>query len=316
MDNRNLLELKNRLAALPVLKDRQKRLQTRISEAQADVDALLRKYEKESLDVERIEKESLSTTLLKLFGRYEGRVEKEMQEMVHAKTRYDAATIRLRELESEALNLNRRIADLVRDKQSYEKELERREAILRRNLSDESAQAYKKLCEEGERLSRQLAETQEALRAAERAYDTAQDVLKHLDDAEGWASVDVWFSKGLFSHMAKYDRIDSAEEALERLNTQLDELRRELDDIDLDFGLRSVAINSSTRFFDVWFDNIFTDLRVRDQIRGYQSHAGELCEKLEQMIFRLKTAVKDLKEALKRVEKQQEEIILSFEADR
>ena len=105
MDNNSLLNLKNRLETMPFLENRLEKLNNRIREAQAEVDALLRKYEKESMDVERIQKESLSATILKLLGRYEGRVEKEMQEMVHAKTQYDAATIRLRELESEAADL-------------------------------------------------------------------------------------------------------------------------------------------------------------------------------------------------------------------
>lgn len=314
MDNKNLLELKSRLSALPVLEDRLIKLQDRIFKAKTEVDALLRQYEKESLDVERIRKESLSTTILKFFGRYEGRVEKEMEEMVHAKTQYDAASAQLRELESEAARLRSRIAELTRDRQAYQVELEKRESMIRASTSGEASKAFMRLEAEAENLARQLTETGEALRAADRAYHTAQEALAYLDDAEGWASYDVWFSKGLISHMAKYEKIDMAQEAFDRLNAQIHTLRVELDDIHLDLDIQPLAIDSATRFFDVWFDNIFTDLRVRDQIRDYLNYTKELCGVIERVINRLETSKRDLTERIQRIEEQQENIIISFEA--
>lgn len=313
MDNKSLLELKNRLAALPVLEERLQKLHDRILEAKADVEALLGRYEKESLDVERIKKESFSSSLLKMLGMYEGRVEKETREMLDAKTRYDAAAVRLRELECEAARLKARIAGLERDKRAYEKEYMRREALIKSSMSGEASRTYIKLCEEAEFLSRQLTETEEALMAANRAYDTACEALEYLDKAEGWATYDLWFSKGLITHMAKYDKIDMAQEAFGRLNAQLNELRLELDDIDLDIVFPMISFDSATRFFEFWFDNIFTDLSVRNRIREYQDYARELRDRIAAVTDRLETARKDLAEAVRTIGEQQEEIIISYE---
>lgn len=314
MDNNSLLELESRLSALPALEERLQKLHDRIFQARAEVESLFEQYEKEELDVERIKKESFSTTLLKLIGRHESRVEKEMQEMIRAKARYDTASVRLEELESEASRLKERISELTRDKRTYQEKLDRREILIRNSLSSEVSQLYKKLNEEGEYLARQLTETEEALGAARRAYDTAHSAVKYLDDAEGWATWDVWFGKGLLSHMVKYDKIDKAQEVFERLNAQINQLRLELNDIDLEIALPPLAIDSTTRFFDFWFDNIFTDLKVRSQIREYQNHVRDLYDRIAGIINRLEAAKRDLNEKISNIGKQLEEIIISFEA--
>jgi len=313
VDNMSLLKLKNELTALPVLEKRLQKVYDRIHKARAEVEELLQKYEKEALDVERIRKESFSATLLKLVGLYKGKVEKEMEEMLHAKTRYDAASVQLTELECEASRLKSRIEELRRDKRAYEEEMERREALLKNSISSEASKVYTKLCEEADYLSRQLTETEEALRAANRAYETCRSALEYLDEAEGWAAYDVWISKGLISHMIKYDKIDMAQEAFARLNAQLNELRLELDDIDLDIDFPQISFDSATRFLDIWFDNIFTDLRVRNQIRDYQDYARELCDKITRIREKLSSTRKDLTEAVRKIEERQEEIVISFE---
>lgn len=313
MDNKSFLNLKNRLAALPVLEERLKKVQERIQQARNDVENLLRKYEKEALDVERIREESFSSVLLKLAGRYEKKLDKEVQEMIRAKAEYDAACIRLAELEQEAVRLKSSIDSLVMDRRVYMDEFYRRESLLR-NGDGELSRAYRKLCGEAENLSRQLAETEEALGAARRAYDTALSALDYLHDADGWATYDVLFSRGLMSHMAKYDKIDKAQEAFERLNAQLEELQLELNDIHLHIDFPPVVIDPATRFFDYWLDNIFTDIRVRNLIREYMEYAKDLLERLKWIIDRLVTAKRDLIDVIRRVEERQEEMIISFEA--
>jgi len=311
MDNQSLLRIRNRLAALPVLEKRLKSLQDRISQARADVESLLSGYEKEAMDVDRIKRESFSSTLLKVLGMYEGRLEKEMKEMIRAKARYDAAVVKLNELESEAADIEAEIAELTRDRHLYREELERREAMIR-SSTGEISRNYSMLCEKADNLRRQLTETEEALGVAKRAYETARTALEYLGDAESWATFDVWFSDGIISHMAKYDKIDKAQEAFGRLNAQIEELRMELKDIDPEFGIPPFAIDSATRFFDFWLDNIFTDMRVRNYIRDYQNYAKNICDRISDIMDRLEAVRRNLKEAIRETEEKQEETIISF----
>lgn len=313
MDNNTLFELKNRLAALPVLKERLKKQDSRITEADREVNLLLQKYEKESLDVEQIQKNSLSATILKLVGKYEDRVDKESREMFHAKTEYDAAVNRLKELKHEREEIRGRIADLSGDKRIYEVELKKREEKIKNGLTDEVSMRYSKLDEELNGMRRHLAETEEALRAAKRALCTAKNAMEQLDGAESWATYDIWFSKGIFSHMAKYDRIDSAEEQFNRLASQLNDLKNELKDINLSVDLSLSSIDSTTRAIDFWFDNIFTDMAVRDQIRDNQDQIRGLYGKIDRVIDKLESIKSDINRQIRETEKKKDDLILSYE---
>jgi hypothetical protein len=74
MENTDFMEIGNRLAMLPVLKERADKLRTRISEAENEVKSLLSKYEAEALDVERLKAEKLSVYILKTIGRFDGKL--------------------------------------------------------------------------------------------------------------------------------------------------------------------------------------------------------------------------------------------------
>lgn len=313
MNNKELLELKNKLAVLPVLNERLRKLEEEIREADREVKQLLQKYEKESLDVEQIQNNSLSTMLLKLIGKYEDRVVKESSEMFHAKTEYDEAVNRLKELKLKREEMWWRLSDLNRDKRAYEAELQKREEQIKSGLADTISEEYRKLEEEQDGMRRQLAETEEALRAASRAYSTARSALKQLDSAESWATYDVWFGKGIISHIAKYNHIDGAEEQFNRLRSQIRDLQKELEDINIAAGSIPSNIDSTTRIIDFWFDNIFTDIAVRSQIRNNRDQIRSLCGKIDRIMDKLKSIKSNINKQIEEVEKKKNALILSYE---
>jgi hypothetical protein len=67
----SIFELRDRVLALPALEKRMDLLRAEIRKAENDVSGMLRQYERESRDVEHIQKDSLSSFLLRLSGRYE-----------------------------------------------------------------------------------------------------------------------------------------------------------------------------------------------------------------------------------------------------
>lgn len=273
---------------------------------------LLCRYEKESLDVDRIQRDSLSATLLKLIGKYEGRVEKEMQEMLHAKTEYDAVSNRIKELMCERADLNSRIIDLNKLKAEFEDELNRRELLLKSGLDNEASAEYRKLEAEQELLSRQLTETEEALRAARRVLCTTESAMQHLDKAESWATYDVWLSKGIISHMAKYEHLDNAQSDFDRLSSQLKDLQKELRDINLTNDSMPVGIDSTTRVIDFWFDNIFTDLNVREQIRGDLEQTRKLYGKIDRIADTLADNITAINKKNQEIEQSKNRIVTLF----
>lgn len=312
MDKNNLLELKNKLSGLPVLQERLKKLKALIKENDAQVKSLLEKYEAESLDVEQIQKNSLSTTILKLVGKYEDRVNKETQEMLHAKMEYDAAAHRTMELKKERDMLSKRISDLAQDKRIFEQELRRREEEIKSQISGEAAEEYRKLEAYQDYLLKQLTETEEALRAAKRALSTADSAKGQLDKAEGWATYDIWFGNGIISHLVKYDHIDSAQSTFDTLNSQIRDLQRELKDINLSADFLPSQIDSTTRMIDFWFDNIFTDIMVRDQIRNNREQIRSLYGKINAVIGKLEGLKSSISSQIRDIERKMNDLLISY----
>lgn len=313
MDNNSFLELKNRLAALPGYEQRLTGLNDKIYRAEEDVKSLLHKYQEESLDVDQIQKDSLSNNLLRLIGKYEGKLNREVQEMVTAKLEYDKALLKVQELTKERSELASRITELKKDKQIFEEEYSIRENKIKAMLSGQVYQKYIAIQSNQNHLSQQLVEIEEAARAAKKVIISAEYALEHLKKAEGWATYDVWGGGGLITHMAKYGHIDDAQAELNKLGFMVGNLRKELDDISIQEIFSYSGIDSTTRAVDFWFDNIFTDLNVRDRIRDDAESIRRLIDQTNRTLNRLDTVEVEMKDKLREAEERKNELIASLE---
>lgn len=311
MENKSLLELRNNLALLPVLEERLEKLRQKISLEEEKVRLLLERYEAEALDVEHMKKDSLSVTIIKLLGKYEGRVTKETEEMLAAKMEYDKASGRVKELQGEEAELADRLRSLKQQKRSYEEELEKREQVIKSGVAGEASVKYKLLSVEQDNLSKTLVETEEALRAANKVTDTIDSASSHLDSAESWATFDVWTRGGIFSHIAKYGHLDEAQNDANRLDSQLEDLQKELKDVNFSETTGFSGIDSTTRAIDFWFDNIFTDLNVRSRIREDNESLNNLRSKISEISNKLDGIQSGLRKKLKAIEQEKNDLILS-----
>lgn len=311
MDDKTLANIRNSLYMLPDLNKRLEDLKYRIYDAEKEVQSLLSKFNEETHDVEKLEKESLSVTILKLVGKYENRLDKEMQEALAAKVSYDKAVDMVKELKNQYDEALGRISKLQEDRRIYEKELQDRENQLLNNINDEASIKYKELEALREQLAKELLETKEAYRAAERAINTAETARDHLESADDWASYDVWTKGGIFSHIAKYDHIDEAQSEFNRLAAQLKELQKELTDVNLFDKFELNVIDDTTRMVDFWFDNIFTDLNVRDKIRDDLDQLYRLDSQVNKIIKRLENKSSEINKKLEEIEEKKKDLLIN-----
>lgn len=310
MNSNKLKEMKQDLSALPVLEERLKKIQSMVSEAEGNLTKLLGGYEKESMDVERLKKDSFSTTLLKFTGKYDNKMDKETREMLEAKIEYDKAVHHVKELNSQCEEIGRRISGLRIEKRIYEAEMKNRKQILLNELENDISKRYKELEKESENLQCQIVEIDESIIAARRVNSTASSAIKHLESAEGIANYDVWFKGGILVHMAKYEHIDDAEEDFNRLSSQLKDLKKELLDIDMIDLTGVTSIDTITRTFDYWFDNIFTDINVLDQIRSNMTEIARLMKKIDELLYKLLTKKEECKSNIMNIENQMNELLI------
>ncbi len=314
MDNNIFIELKNRLAALPVLQERMKSLTGRLYQAEDDVKSLLRKYQNEALDVDALQKDSLSNTILKLVRMHEGKVNKETEEMLSAKLEYDKAVERVNQLTQERMELANKIGQLNSDKKLFDSEYSARENYIKNNISAQAFSAYTELENQQRHTNQQLIETEEALTAARRVITMASGAVNHLDSAEGWATFDVWSRGGIISHMAKYEHIDDAQAHLNRLGSLIKDFENELKDVNMLDVCEYTGIDSTTRAVDFWFDNIFTDLNVRDKIREDLYRIKKLIQQVETIKSRLENNKVKVNSILAELEVKKNKLVMNFEA--
>ncbi|MDF2840736.1 MAG: hypothetical protein K0Q99_1508 [Clostridia bacterium] len=311
MENQKLIDIRNSLTMLPVLQLRLSKLEQRIKEAEAEMQVILKQYNSEALDVEQMKKESLSNSLLKLIKKYEGKLDRETQEMLAAKMEYDKAAGRVIDLNNERYDLNGRIAELLACKHSYEAELKQREEMIQNSITSKQYLVYKKLEEQREELGQQLVEIDEAMKVAAYAESTVTSAKEHLESAEGWATYDIWARGGILSHIAKYDHIDNAQEDFNRLSYQLKDLKKELEDIKSFDITSNLGIDSTTRMFDFWFDNIFTDLNVRDKIRADKEEVNKLHFKIQDIIAKLEGNRMEIHKSLRAIEDKKDDLLIN-----
>ncbi len=308
----DLSEIRDTIAMLPTLMNRMEGLQNSVCKAEMAVSSMLLQYEREKRDVERIQKESFSTFLLKMVGKYEDIVEKEQREEIDAKLAYDREVTHLATLKADMETLALRIDELRQLSRTYENELERLRCQLEGRLSEPEGQQYRLLQDKRKSYISQMMEVGEALSAARNVKATAMRARESLGKADGWATFDMLASGGVISHLAKYSHVDDAEACFHKLDSQIRTLKTELSDIS---GVTVVGlgeISGTERVVNFWFDNIFTDWSVHGQIRGNAETISKLLNSIGSVESKLTTRQRECQGLMAENKRKQEDLLLSL----
>lgn len=132
----------------------------------------------------------------------------------------------------------------------------------------------------------ELREIDEALAAIGRAFYAMNEAGDKLRTARGWSTYDTWFGGGIFASLFKREHTDRADQAMRSVDFELERLRAELADVDVD-AVGGLGIGPTERTLDVWFDNIFTDLMTHTRIRSAQQRLDVIGRALVQVQTRL-----------------------------
>lgn len=245
----------------------------------------------EQADVTRLEGRSLAVFFYNVIGKLDDKLSRERQEAYAAGVKYDAAA---RELEAAERELRRYESELagLRDCESrYEAFMAEKTAAVKA-AGGAGAEEILKLEERIAFLSSQEEELREAIDAGQTALSTAEDVLSSLGSAENWGTWDL-FGGGLISDLAKHSHLDDAQNAVERLQSQLRQFKTELADVTIHADMQ-VNVDGFLRFADYFFDGLFVDWAVLDKINRAQYQVQETKNQvvgvLSQLNFMLRTA--------------------------
>ena len=236
--------------------------------ARVDLEAMRERHRVEAEDVERLEGFGLTAVLSAVRGTRTGALDRERAEEVAARYALQTATARLQAVEGRREDVERRLAQLG-DTEARREAASQAHATALRASGGPSAAGLEAVLDELAAVQAQVAELAEAQEAGIRAVTALTLARNELGSADSWSAYDTWFGGGLISSSIKHDRIGDAGRRIAQAQEALVDLARELGDVQDVAGLRAdLGISPTTRTFDVWFDNLFSDLSVRASIQG------------------------------------------------
>jgi hypothetical protein len=292
-----------------ITEHRCRELEGRIDEAKQHIETLQAAHGVELKDVARLEGISLTRVLASLRGSRDDRLAREQAEADAVALRLWAAESQLDALKQERSSAAFRVRALASASGRYRAVLDEKERLLAQS-DDPRASRMLVLADEGGRAAGELREIDEALRAASAARAALVHVQERLDSAGRWSTYDTFWGGGMFSSMAKHGRLDEAAAAAAHADERLTVLRTELADVrGMDRTGLHVTVKGSTRFLDVWFDNIFTDWSVHDRIKKAQQNVVRCLDLVQRARARLDEAASRTKVGLEAIQTEREHLL-------
>lgn len=274
--------------------------QRRHAKLTADLDQLeaeLRRHErrletmgaelaKEGRDVRRLEGLSLAALFHTLLGNRDEQLDKERQELLAVKLRYDAELQSGQPLEADADRCRRELAALGDLQQRRDALLTEREQQMRASgtaAGDELAELLNRLAD----ARSDMREIDEALDAGVQALAALAQARESLASARGWGQFDM-IGGGLLTTAVKHSHIDRSRSAAERAQRHLQRFARELHDVGEHQQGLTVDASGFDKFADYFFDGLIFDwivqskiVRAQEAVQQTTANAREVMHQLE-----------------------------------
>ena len=277
-------------ADVKVLEQKLENRKQELYQQQEEFERLCKSMEKEKADFDKLQKTSLAQLLAKIAGNYDEKCEKEYREYIAAKRSYDDAQFQLNDTK---LQVSRMEAEL----ESLRVKIPEKIKQLRENFK-EGKELGEKLDAEKEALLCQKKELSEAIQAVEHTRHLAEEALASFSKASSAATFDTFLNGGFFTDMVKYSAMEEAQNLVYGMKTVAASMKKELSDVDITFQDNLNVIDGGTKTFDIFFDNIFTDWNVREQISANVANMQDYVDKLERVETLLWTRIQKIDEEL------------------
>lgn len=241
--------------------------------------------EKEKIDVEKLERISLTYLFYSLLGNREQQVEKERQELLSVQLIYQRTKDQVEYLEQEKEVLSSRIDKLAGTKSDYELALSEKEKFLQQSNQTVSRELFE-LSEELANLNSELKEITEAMAAGENVLPDLDQAIESLGSAENWGLWDM-LGGGFISGMIKHSHVDDARESVNNAQKKISRFKRELADVQKESEIQ-IDIGELATFADFFFDGLITDWVVQSKIEDSLAQANYAKNIITQVIENLK----------------------------
>jgi hypothetical protein len=279
-----LLEAKERLRTKQKLESSVREARRSLAAERTRLAELGAVLKKEEADVRKLEGLSLTAMFRHFLGSQEDRLNKEKQEALTAKLRYDQCAHEVASLERDIADMEGRIAALGDAEAEYDRALERKEA----RTEGAGRADLVRLTERMADVKSDIKEIGEAVAAGDEVIAGLDSVIACLKSAGNWGIVDL-VGGGIIITAVKHSKIDRAKAAIHEVQSRLGRFRRELADLrtrpEVPLG---VEISSFEKFADFLFDGLIFDWIVQSKIKRSLDAANEMRARMEAIVGELR----------------------------
>lgn len=269
-------------------------------------DQLLKALEKEEKDVIKLESTGISSLFLSLMSKKEDRLDKEREEFLTAKLKYEECLESIRELEAEIQYANIELKKYSSANEDYLKAIKDKRQIILREDSMESKKLKEGL-EAINELKLDIKEIKEAINAGEKTNTSLQKMKEHLNTARGWGMWDM-MGGGLISNIAKHSAIEKANQIAHSTQNDLKSFQKELSDVN-NFTEITVDLSNFATFADFFFDGFFVDWFVQSKINSSIDNVDNTYNKISEIVSELKRELEKLQSTLSDNERETKDIL-------
>ena len=291
------------------------RLETKINELAAIKSILEENKEKlkiimdkEQADVERLEKGGLKAFWYEIIGKSEEKLSKEKEEAYNAMLKYDSAMRELADISENIEMLENELKPLWYVEEDYEKAYaEKRNAIKKSgNPAAEELMECERVLQF---LINEEKELGEAIEAGNKARKIAEKLIPLLEDAEKYSYHDLAFKNDTLAGFKKYELLEEASELSEQLSFRLRDFKAELAEVEINSDLE-ISVDPDERFIDLFFDSVFTNYKVLNDVRDLIPKAQELKSKIAYALAMLTDKLDENRKEQAELGNKLEELIL------
>ncbi len=269
-------------------------------------DELLKALKKEEKDVIKLESTGMSSLFLSLLGKKENQLDKEREEYLTAKMKYEECEESVRELEAEVEYANIELKKYQNVNEEYLKAIKNKRHIILKEDTVES-QHLKESLETINELKLDMKEIQEAIRAGEKTNSSLLKMKEHLNTAKSWGMWDM-LGGGVISNIAKHSAIEKANQIAHSTQSNLKNFQKELSDVN-NFTELTVDLTSFATFADFFFDGFFVDWFVQSKINSSIENVDNAYNKISEILINLKNELEKLQTKFTNIEIEIKDIL-------
>lgn len=263
-------------------------LQQQLKEQQEKEAQYLKELEKEQSDVDKLNHTNLTTIFYTILKSKEEQIEKERQEELAARLKYDNIKKQIEDTRYQISILQAEKKTLEHCESDYNTLFQKKYQMLLQNDSV-NAEKISTLEQNINLIKSNIKEIDEAIGAGNLVMEELQSIEDSLDSAEGWGVWDMWGGGGLVTDMIKHSHIDEAKASASQVQTLLNRFRTELADIKISSQI-NIEIEGFTKFADFFFDGLIADWVVQSHIKdslesvnNVKNEVNYVLSKLQQM---------------------------------